>query len=273
MFTNMSDILSTLTLPFTEPFFVRALLAGLLLAIATATVGVFVVMRKMSFFGDAVAHFAFTGIALGFLLGIDPIVAAVMFSVLVALGIGFLEHRSALSSDTTIGVFFAASIAFGVFLIGLLKGYRPDLFQYLFGDILAITTNDLITAGMLVAVVLLLMFFAWSPLLAATLNRDLAKVYGIKVQRWEYVLLTLLAIVTAISIKTVGILLVTAMLIVPAAAAKNIARSTKSLWLITVALSLVSVVVGLLGSYYWNTASGPTIVLVSVLGFIFSLLW
>ena len=266
-------MLIALTAPLAEPFFLRALVAGILLAVAASFVGVFVVLRRISFFGDAVGHFAFTGIALGFLVGINPILAAVVFSILIALGIGYLDERSTLASDTTIGVFFAGAVAFGIFLIGLLTGYRADLFQYLFGDILAITTSDILTAAVLLGAVLLITAFIWRPLIAATFNRDLARVYDIPVRRAEYLFLVLLATVASLSIKTVGILLVTALLIVPAAAAKNVSKSFRQLLTLTVAISLVSVVGGLLGSYYWNTASGPTIVLTSLFFFVVTLIW
>ena len=266
----MTDLILS---PLAQPFFIRALTAGVLLAVAASFIGVFVVLRKMSFFGDAVGHFAFTGIALGFLLGINPILAAIVFSILIAIGVGYLEKRTSLSLDTTIGIFFSGAAALGIFLIGLLRGYRADLFQYLFGDILAITAYDIILAAILSLTTLVVMIFAWRPLLQITFNRDLAKVNGVEVGRWEYVFLILLAIVTAISLKTVGILLVTALLIVPAAAAKQAAKNIKQLLIMTMIISVLSVVFGLFGSYYWNTASGPTIILVSLLFFVLSLIW
>ena len=267
---NMLDLLLS---PLSQPFFLRALITGALLAVAASFIGVFVVLKKMSFFGDAVGHFAFTGIALGFLLKVDPILAAIVFSVMVAIGVGYLEQRTTLSLDTTIGIFFSGAAALGIFLIGLLRGYRAGLFQYLFGDILAITRQDVIIATALVIFTLIIMYFAWRPLLQITFNRDLAQVNGVRVKAWEYAYLVLLAIVTAVSIKTVGILLVTALLIVPAAAAKQAAKNVQQLLTLTIVVSVLSVFFGLMGSYYWNTASGPAIILVSLLFFILSLIW
>lgn len=259
--------------PLSHPFFVRALAAGVSLALAASFIGMFVVLRKMSFFGDAVGHFAFTGIALGFLLGLDPILAAVVFSILIAIGVGYLEGRTSLSLDTTIGIFFSGAAALGIFLIGLLRGYRADLFQYLFGDILAITRQDIVVTTLLAAITIIAMSFAWRPLLQITFNKDLARVSGVKVDFWEYAFLVLLALVAAVSIKTVGILLVTALLIVPAAAAKQAAKNIRQLLFLTIVISVLSVVFGLAGSYYWNTASGPAIILVSLLFFVLSLVW
>ena len=266
-------MLDLLLSPLSQPFFLRALITGALLAVAASFIGVFVVLKKMSFFGDAAGHFAFTGIALGFLLKVDPILAAIVFSVMVAIGVGYLEQRTTLSLDTTIGIFFSGAAALGIFLIGLLRGYRADLFQYLFGDILAITRQDVIIATALVIFTLIIMYFAWRPLLQITFNRDLAQVNGVRVKAWEYAYLVLLAIVTAVSIKTVGILLVTALLIVPAAAAKQAAKNVQQLLTLTIVVSVLSVFFGLMGSYYWNTASGPAIILVSLLFFILSLIW
>src|SRR5205085_8981937 len=127
----------------------RALAAGLLMGALCPLLGVFVVIRRMSFFGDAIAHSAFTGIAIGLLLGIDPSIAAVGFAILVALGMGFLQSRSRIPSDTVIGVFFASAAALGILLIGLLRGYSTNLFSYLFGDILTIGWSDLVVTGFL----------------------------------------------------------------------------------------------------------------------------
>src|SRR3989344_7564698 len=203
------------------PFIQRALLAGLLVGLTLALLGVFVVLRKMSFFGDAIAHFSFTGIALGFLFNINPIVSAVIFSILLALGIGLVQNRTAISADTTIGVFFSGAAAFGIFIIGLLHGYRSDLFQYLFGDILAITTLDIWLAAALLILTLFIFLLCWKDLFKITFNKEVARTNGVRVVFLEYLFLALLAAATAISIKIIGIILVTALLIIPAATAKN----------------------------------------------------
>ena len=252
------------------PFIQRALLAGLLVGLTLALLGVFVVLRKMSFFGDAIAHFSFTGIALGFLFNINPIVSAVIFSILLALGIGLVQNRTAISADTTIGVFFSGAAAFGIFNIGLLHGYRSDLFQYLFGDILAITTLDIWLAAALLILTLFIFLLCWKDLFKITFNKELARTNGVRVVFLEYLFLALLAAATAISIKIIGIILVTALLIIPAATAKNIAKNFKEMVGFTAIFGLLSVSIGLLASYFLNTASGPSIVLVGLLFFITS---
>ena len=254
-------------------FMQRALLAGVLAAITLSLLGVFVVLRRSAFFGDAVAHFAFAGIAVGLLLGVNPVLAAVAVSLLLALGMGFIGQRATKqSSDTIIGIFFSGAAALGIFVIGLLEGFRADLFQFLFGDIVAITPADVTSSLLLLVVVSLVLLVTWRPLFKITFNQDIAAVSGINVGRYEYLFLALLAVTTAMAIKIVGIILVPALLVIPAATAKNISQSFKTLVLFSVAASVVSVIGGLVGSFYFNTASGATIVLVSIGLFLVSLI-
>lgn len=255
------------------PFIQRALIAGLLVGASLALLGVFVVLRKMSFFGDAIAHFSFTGIALGFLFNINPIFAAVVFSIILAVGIGFIQNKTTISTDTTIGVFFSGAAALGIFIIGLLRGYRSDLFQYLFGDILAITSTDIWIAFILTATIILTFTLLWRPFFKITFNREMALTSGLPVAALEYIFMILLAAATAIAIKIVGIILVTALLIIPAATAKNIAKNFKEMIVYTLIFGLLSVLVGLFASYFLNTASGPSIVLVGIILFAISSLF
>ncbi len=253
------------------PFMQRALAAGLLMGALCPLLGVFVVIRRMSFFGDAIAHSAFTGIALGLLLGVEPGLAAVVFAIVVALGMGFLQARSRIPSDTIIGVFFSGAAALGILLIGLLQGYRTNLFAYLFGDILTIGWPDLRMTALLLVGVAGVIAALWRPLLQVALNRDLAAVQGVSVPAMEYTLMVLLAVTVAVSIKLVGILLVTALLIIPAAAARNVSGSVRQMCVLAVVFGEVAACAGLFGSYGLNTASGPTIVMASIALFIASL--
>lgn len=249
------------------PFIQRALVSGIIVGTVCALLGVFVVVRRMSFFGDAISHSAFTGVALGFLLGINPSLTALFFAVLVAAGMGYLQNRGNLSADTTIGIFFSGSAALGLLIIALLRGYRADLFQYLFGDILSISDKDLLVAVALGVVVAGGMARLMRPLLQITFNRDMAKVAGVPVELYEYLLMVLLAVTVAVSLKIVGIILVTALLIVPAAAAKNISGNFRQMVGWSVAFGIASTIIGLVASYYLDTSSGPTIVLTSILIF------
>jgi zinc transport system permease protein len=256
----------------TYPFIQRALIASVMVGILCPFIGNFVVLRKMSFFSDAIAHAAFAGIAAGLLLGIDMSISSVAVAVLIALIIAFLSEKTALSHDTVIGIAFSGAIAAGLLIIGMMKGYRADLFTFLFGDILAITGADLFLIFIVGVLTILILLIFFKPFLQITFNRDLARVEGINVRLFEYMLFIIIAVVVTISLKIIGIILVTSLLIVPAAAAKNIASSMKRLFMISCLFGVVSGIVGLVGSVYLDTASGPTIVMVSILIFFLTML-
>ena len=249
-------------------FMQRALIAGVFIGSTLSLLGVFVVLRKSAFFGDAVAHFAFAGIAVGFLLAVHPIAAAVAVSLALALGMGYVQNKApAQSLDTIIGIFFSGAAALGIFIIGLLHGYRVDLFQYLFGDIIAISSSDIAAAAIITVVVAGILAFLWKPLFKVTFNREIAFISGVRVSMVDYMFLGLLAVVTAMSIKVVGIILVPALLVIPAASAKNFSRSFRQMVFYSLFFGVASVVGGLIGSFYLNTASGATIVLMSIVFF------
>lgn len=258
-------------LPFLQyPFMQRALLAGLTIGFLCAVVGVFVTLRSMSFFSDAISHAALAGIALGVLVGMNPVTAAVIFCVVVAAGITYLTFRTELTSDTVIGVFFSGSMALGVLVIGFQRGYQTDLLSYLFGDILSVSVLDVGLALALTLVVVGLIFRRSTLLIKVAFNRDLSRVEGVNAVAWDYLFMTLLALTVAVSLKIVGIVLVSALVIVPAAAARNLARDFRGLMVLAAGIGLVSAAAGLVASYYLNTPSGPTIVLVAIVFFIAS---
>jgi zinc transport system permease protein len=254
------------------PFIRRALVASVIVGILCPFVGNFVVLRRMSFFSDAIAHAAFAGIAAGILLDIDLSVSSIAVAVLIAFVIAFLSERTTLSHDTVIGIAFSGAIASGMLIIGMMKGYRADIFTFLFGDILAITGTDLVLIFCigLVTIITLLIFF--KPLLQITFNRDLARVEGINVRFFEYLLFFIIALVVTISLKIIGIILVTSLLIVPSAAARNIAPTMKSLFILSCVFGVLSGIIGLMCSVYLNTPSGPMIVMTSIVFFILTLL-
>lgn len=249
-------------------FMQRAFAAGILMGSVLSLLGVFVVLRKSAFFGDAVAHFAFAGVALGFLLAIHPIAAAVAVSAALAMGMGYLQQRApAQSLDTLIGIFFSGAAALGIFAISLLQGYRADLFQYLFGDVIAIAPVDVLFSAVVAVATGMILLVVWRPLFKITFNREIARVSGVNVVFYDYLFLGLLALVTAVSIKIIGIILVPALLVAPAAAAKNISKSFRQMVGYAVLFGAASVVVGIIASFYLNTAAGATIVLVSIFFF------
>ncbi|MBI4849592.1 MAG: metal ABC transporter permease [Nitrospirae bacterium] len=246
------------------PFIQRAFVASLIVGVLCPFVGNFVVLRRMSFFSDAISHSAFAGIAVGALLGIDLSVSSVVVAILISMLIAVLSEKTSLSHDTVIGIAFSGSIASGMLVMGMLKGYRADIFTYLFGDILAITNTDLLLLFVIGVLCISALLFFSKPFLQITFNRDLAQVEGINVRLFEYLLFFIIAIVVTVSLKIIGIILVTSLLVVPAAAAKNLALSMRRLFALSCIFGLVSGITGLMLSVYLNTPSGPTIVLVSV---------
>lgn len=241
-------------------FLLRALLAAVLVGFVTANLGVFVVLRKMAFFSDAIAHASLTGIALGLLFGIHPVLGAVAFSILVAVGIVFLQKRSTIAIDTVIGVFSSAAIALGVLLLSYLPGYRADLFGYLFGDILAVSNNDLIVLAVVAAGSAVLVGSSFRAWLGIAFDGDLAQISGVRVQRMEYLFLLTLALVVALGIKLVGTVLIGSLIVIPAAAAKNVAPNVRSLFGFAMLFGILSGVLGLLAAYALDVAAGPAIV-------------
>jgi len=242
------------------PFMQRALAAGLLVGLLASYYGVFVVQRGLGFLGNGLAHAAFGGVALGLLLGMEPLWIAAPFTVAVALIITWVRQRTSLGADTVIGVFFAVSMAAGIIFLALTERYTADAFSYLFGSILAVTDLDLwVTGG--VTVLALLVQPLWGRWAYATFDRDLALADGIPVRLDEYLLSALLAVTVVVAIKVVGIVLISAFLVIPAASARLVARRFSVMTLLSVLFGTASVLAGLWISYGLDLPSGATIVL------------
>lgn len=239
----------------------RALLAGLLIAGLCALFSVFVVLKRLSFIGVGISHSAFGGVALGFLLGIDPTLMAALFSGAVALCIGFINRQGRLHEDTTIGIFFALAMALGILFIGLSGRYNVDLFGYLFGNILAITGRDLLIVLVAAPVVFVLVLSLFKELLFLSFDEEVARVSGVAVAPVYYFFLLAMAITIVIAIKLIGIVLVSALLVLPAATARQLTMSCRGMILWSIGLAAFSTLCGLFLSYQLNLASGATIVL------------
>jgi zinc transport system permease protein len=255
--TMINDIL-------TYTFIQKALIASVIVGALCSYVGCFVVMRRMAFFSDAIAHAAFAGIAAGMLLKIDFSITSIAVAILIALFIAYLSEKTTLSHDTTIGIGFSAAIAAGMLIIGMLEGYRGDLFGFLFGDILTISKRDIVLISGVGLAALSTLAFCFKPLLQIAFNKDLARVEGINVRFFEYLIFLVIALVVTVSLKIVGIILVTSLLIVPAASAKNLASNMRQLFGLSMIFGVFSGIVGLMLSIHFNSPSGPTIVLVSI---------
>jgi ABC-type Mn2+/Zn2+ transport system permease subunit len=241
-------------------FMQNAFMAGMMLSLVLAVVSFFVVLRRLSFIGVGVAHSAFGGVALGALLGISPTLTAIGFAVAVANAIGYIGKQGKLSTDTAIGIFFSLSMALGVIFIGMSEQYNVDLFGYLFGNILAITRTDLVIIAVLGTLVLASIFIFFKELLFVAYDREVALVSGMPVTFLDHFFLTILALAVVISMKIIGIVLVSALLVIPGAAAAQITRRYVSMIAVAIVIALISTIGGLLISYYADLASGATIV-------------
>jgi ABC-type Mn2+/Zn2+ transport system permease subunit len=248
-------------------FMQRALFAGTLIGIVCAVIGTYIVLKGLSFIGAGIAHASFGGVALGFLLKVNPVLTAVFFCLGTAWAIGLVTRKGRVKEDTAVGIFFASTMAFGILLIGLMQGYNVDLFGYLFGSILAVSQNDVwITLGLSAAVLLLVLLF-FKELLFVTFDAEMAAVTGVPAARIYFLLLSLMALTVVLSIKVVGIVLVSALLVTPAAAAYQLTENFRRMMALSVLIGVSSTVGGLLLSYQLNTAAGATIVLLATLIF------
>ncbi len=248
-------------------FMQRALLAGSVLAIFSGLISVFIVLRRVSFLGSGISHSAFGGVAIGFLLGINPLLTALIYSIAVAFGIEQISTRGRLAEDTAIGIFFSASMALGIVLIGLSASYNVDLFGYLFGSILAITNEDALTSVFITAFLMTVIVLIMKDLYFITFNEELAFVSGIKVRLIKSIFLLSMAIAIVVGIKLVGIILISALLVIPGAAAHLLTKQFYRMVFISCLISLFSALSGIIISYRFNLAPGGTIVL--MLSFMF----
>lgn len=255
-----------------EDFFLRALGGGIGAALAAGPVGCFVVWRNLAFFGTALAHAVLLGIALGFLLEVEPILAVFAICLLLALCLVLLERQRFVSVDALLGVLAHAVFALGMAVVAFMERLRVDLIGYLFGDILAIGPVDLWLIFGTAALVGAALAWQWRNLLSMTVNQDLAAVEGVPVERVRLLLLFLLAAVIAVGMKIVGMLLVVALVIIPAAAARRMAATPEQMALGSTAIGVVSVIAGLYVSLWWDIPAGPAIVLVASAAFAASLL-
>lgn len=261
-------MIDAIVAPLRYEFFIRALVASTLVGVICAVVGTYVVLKGISFIGDGISHAAFPGIVAAFILQIPFYLGAAVAAVLTALAIGFVSRRGFLRMDTAIGVLFAGTFAFGVFLFSTLKGYVADLFSFLFGNVLAIGASDLVALVVLGVIVLAVIAALWKEFLYATFDPLGAEASGIPVARLEYLLLALVALAIVVSLQAVGIILVVAMIVTPAATAQLLTTSFGRLMQLAVLLGVVSSIVGLYLSFWLNAASGATIVLVETAIFV-----
>ena len=255
-----------------DDFFIRALVAGLGVAIVTGPLGCFVVWRRLSYFGDTLAHSALLGVTMAYSFQFNIALSVFIISSIIALILIQLQKKTNLPGDALLGLLAHSSLAVGLVVIGFLTFIRFDIMGLLFGDILAVTLNDIIIIWFGGALILLILKLIWRPLFASTVNYELAEAEGMKPERVKAIFTLLLAAIIAISIKMVGLLLITGMLILPAAIARNISSNPKSMVIFSVIAGLMSVLIGLFSSLEINTPSGPSIITAGLILFVLSLI-
>ncbi|MBI2427005.1 MAG: metal ABC transporter permease [Candidatus Kerfeldbacteria bacterium] len=247
---------------FSYPFMQRALVGGMIVGAVFGVLGVYTVLRKMSFFGDGIAHASLAGIAIGLLLAVNPLSTAILFSVIIAALMFVFEKKSRLASDAVIGILFTFSMALGILLMSFHRGYQPDLLSYLFGNILTIQTSELWVLAAAAIVILALVLRFRKILLFFTLDPDGAHVSGVPTNLVHFLFHIILAVAVVLAVKIVGIILVAALLVLPASTAKLIARSFSSLIWNSFVLAELMVIGGLIASAIWDVPSGAMIILV-----------
>ena len=257
---------------FNDSFIWYALAAGLALALVVGPLGSVVVWRRMAYFGDTLAHAALLGVALAVAAEQLPMAGVSIIGVLIAVLLFWLEKQRDLSTDTLLGILSHSALALGLIVLSVIQsqGFNINLMSYLFGDLLAVDPSDLVLMYGTVVVILLVFSQILSPLISMSVNEELARVDGVAVEKVRFVFMILLALVIAIALKVVGILLITALLIIPAATARLYSKSPRQMVLMSVLMAIVAVVLGLYSSLNWDFPAGPSIVVSSSLLFFLS---
>ena len=254
-----------------DDFFTRALIAGIGIAIVTGPLGCLVIWRRLSYFGDTLAHSALLGVTLAYAFSFNISLSVFIISGTVALLLISLQKRTKLAGDSLLGLLAHSSLAIGLVLIGFLSSIRFDLMGLLFGDILAVTTQDILIIWFGGLIILGILFYIWKSIFAATVNYDLAAAEGMKPDLSNFIFIILLAGVIAISIKMIGALLITGLLLIPAATARSLSNNPFQMVILSILIGITSVITGLFGSLELNTASGPSIVVAALVLFILSI--
>ncbi len=264
--------MTTEAVPVIDDFLLRALLGGIGVALVAGPFGAFVVWRRLAYFGDTLAHSSLLGVALGFLLHINLTLGVIIICQLLALLLFISQRQRQLASDTMLGIFAHGALSLGLVTLAFMPDVRIDLMAYLFGDILAIGNSDLLWIYLGGGGALVGLLWLWQPLLAITIHEDLARVEGVPVTRVNGLFLALIALTVAVMMKVVGLLLVTSLLIIPAATARRFARNPEMMALLACLFGCVSVAGGLYGSFQWDTPTGPSIVVAACILFALSYL-
>jgi zinc transport system permease protein len=253
-------------------FILFALLSGCGVAVMAGPLGCFAVWRRMAYFGDTLAHSALTGVALGLILAVNINLAVTVFCLLLALLLVLLQHNRSIATDTLLGILSHSMLALGLVTVSVFGDGRIDLYGYLFGDLLAATTDDLVTIAITAGIVLPLLIWLWRPLLSITVHEELALVEDIRVAWVRTTLMLMMALLIAVAMKVVGVLLITALLIIPAAASRRLVQTPEQMAILASLIAMGAIVGGLAISFFWDTPAGPSAVLCTSVCFCLSML-
>lgn len=238
-----------------------SLLVGLMLAAISGPLGSFVVWGRMSYFGDTLAHSSLMGMTLGLLFSVKPLFGVLATTLMVALLLGLSQRQRRLASDTILGIIAHGTLATGLVIASQLEGIRVDLMAFLFGDLLAVSFHDAAWIAAICLLLAALLYYCWQDMLNTLVSPEIAQAEGVRVERMRLILLIMLGLLVAVGMKVVGALLITAMLIIPAAGARRLANTPEQMAVLASLIGLLAVVAGLLSSFLWDTPTGPSIVL------------
>lgn len=252
-------------------FLVYAALCGAGVALVAGPLGAFMVWRRLAYFGDTLAHAALMGAAIGVMLDVQPLFAVLVSSLLLALLLVALQSQRQLASDTVLGILSHSTLALGLVCASLVSSQRIDLWAILFGDLLTVTLTDIVVVYTVAILVLLVLWRCWRSLIFATLDEDVARVEGLATGKLRLLLMSLIALVVALAMKVVGVLLITALLIIPAATSRRLSSSPEAMAVLASLFGVLAVLIGLTGSFIWDVPAGPAIVLAASMMFATSL--
>ncbi len=247
-------------------------LGGMLLTLAAGPMGSFIVWRRMSYFGDTLAHASLLGVAVSLLFNVAPWYGVIILCLVLALLLVWIENKPQLALDTLLGIMAHSALSLGMVVVSLMSGVRVDLMAYLFGDLLAVTTQDLLVMGLGITLVVALLIAHWRHLLLMTISPELAQVDGVNLHRTRLILMLVTALTIGVSMKFVGSLIITSLLIIPAATARRFSRSPEQMAFFAILIGMIAVTGGMALSAHFDTPAGPSVVLCASLLFILSLL-
>ena len=250
-----------------EPFLIRAIIAGIGVAIIAGIIGCFVVWRKMAYFGDSLAHSALLGVALGLVFGISTNLGTIIICSIFTISLIWLQQKNVLATDTLLGILAHSALSVGMVVLSILER-SIDLHSYLFGDILAVTIMEIYLVMIGGILVLIILSINWQSFVLTTINEKLAKAEGVNILINQLLIMLLMTVVVAVSFRIVGLLLITSMLIIPAATARQLSNSPEKMAFFSALLGVVAVILGIFSSLFFDTPSGPSIVVAAVLIFI-----